>query len=848
MSKVYTVPFDSDASKYKTVDVTAVLKHLQQGEYVEVDTGDVTCRPKRENLLTFAARGEGVHTVIEVGVEPEAPKRADFEEQIKEPIEVRFSVKPKPAQGGAAPAEVSTTGSVRIAPMPYRVKVLQPEASAFPWPALAERVMSLELQLLKPFGNAPAPNVRVGLRRKTQSKPKAGSFAPEAAPPQMTDPDGRVCFSYVPATLEYEPSGVYFEQYQVLAGPEGEEQELELIELPLSPAYKLQPEVRKECKIAGKDGGVVPFGLCGPEELLTVEIPAEAQATSFKGLIEVPPPILTASGTAEPFPVAAAFWNPHLWNGESFVPLFQPIERCTIVTGPKGEFLWEPPGLKREYRGRRFEPYVLTRDCQQLPLVGCDPDAEKVIAEYERMYAFLEPNYGGRVLSESLAKELAHHRSRYLERLASRPPDSFPRLRSFTRLLGHSAAYAERYRKLVGELAGSFPEKITQLFNDIAGVAFSVLTYGDNVEEVVRSLRDRLMAKEWAQAAAEVGGSVAHALGTAASVFFEYVVQPLVNGFVRLLRALLQAIERGLGWVTKWLGEAFGNTLRGVRDALVDIYARLDGFLGIGECHTVDAICNWFFKVCEGAWLAFKAVVQTIALVISGGLCLALRASRFVLANCGLDWDALLGPKNLEILKRIMGEGPEGWGGGLREAVELFIQTKVQQLFDAAWIKSAEGGVGGLLRSVSLLPVDLLVNLRLSHVDGLLADAHAFVPLNDEERIAVFRDRTNNVSNASYRWERESAEMDEALAWMELILNLAIGVIMAFGSVLKALVSTLKIGATSILRKLDALQIAMSALKAGKTLLWDVVGSVGLALWVFFTYFGASSDLVSEGA
>lgn len=842
MPDIYHITYDAAAGRYRTVDITAVLKHLEGEDYVEVETGTVTLAAEKPDLLTFSTRPDELHTVLQVGVDPEAVTRPGFDDAIAEPIVVHVTAEPKALPGQAAPPPVRAQASVRVAPLPLRVRVLCPAPDAFPWPALAERTMTIELLVLKPGpGEVPAPDVRVSLRRKTASKPQGGGFAPGAGPPRTTDAEGRVSFDYVPPTLEYRLDGSYFEEYEVLAGPEGSEQVVETLELPLSPSFKFLLEAVKEITQAGKEGEPRRYGLAGPEELVTIELPADAQVTAFEGVFQIEPPIASAPPPG-PYRVAGASVNPHLWTGSAFVPMFRPADRSTLRTGPDGRLLWAPPGLRRQHAGRAFPPYVLTPDCGLLPDLAGDAWAEEVIGEYERQRDFLLQRTHEQVVSPELASRLGAHRNRYLEYLATRPIAEYPRLRAFTRLLGFETAYATQYHRLVKDLAGGFPGKVAQLFTDLLGVGFSVLTFGDNLESVVGSLRDQLMKKGWVQTAAGAAGKAGEVLGSAATAFFEYVIQPLANGFVRLVRAGLQALESAVGWIARWAGEGWAG-FRGLADGLADIYRNLDGFLGLGECNTVDAICNWFFKLLELAWSALKAVFRTLVFVVSGLLFLAMKAAHWVLANCGVDWDALLGPKNLELLRRILGDEAKGWGGGWREALELFVQTKMQDLCE--YCTGAVGtGPAGVVQAASLLPVDTIVSWRLDGVSRLIDDPAAFVPADEQPRIDTFSERTRYVYNNVYAWERQSAEIDEGLAVAELVVNIGVGVVMGLAGILKALASTLKIGAASLLKKLDAVQVGMSVVKAGKTLVWDVGGTMGLGLAVLWVYWQASGDAV----
>ena len=842
MAEIYDIAYDTAAGRYRTADITAVLKHLEGAEYVEVDAGTVTLVAMKPDLLTFSSRVDGVHTVLQVGVDPEAVARPGFADAIREPIEVHVTAEPKPLPGQAAPPQVSARASVRVAPLPLRVKVLQPAAEAFPWPALAERPMTIELQILKPGGGeVPAPDVRVSLRRKTASKPQGGDFAPEARPPGITNAEGRVSFVYAPPTLEYRLDGSYFEEYEILTGPEGAERVVETLELPLAPSFKFLLEAAKEITQAAKNGEPRRYGLAGPEDLLTVDLPADAQISSFEGFLDIDAPI-AAAAPAGPYRVAGAYLNPHLWTGEVFEPMFRPIERSTLRTQPDGRLVWQPPGLRRQYRGRTFAPYVLSGDCRQLPEVSGNGWAEEVIAEYEHQRDFLLQRVREQVVSPELQKRLGAYRNRYLEYLATRPIAEFPRLRAFTRLLGAETGYASQYHRLIRDLAGGFPGKVAQLFTDLLGVGFSVLTFGDNLGTVVDSLRDKLMAKGWVQEAAGVAGEIAGGLGTAATTLFEYVIRPLANGVVHLVRAGLQVLESAIGWIAKSAGKGWAG-FGALGEALADIYKNLDAFLGIGECNTVDALCNWFFKLLELAGCALRAVFKTAVFLIAGLLSLAMKFAHYVLANCGVDWDAFLGPQNLELLRRILGDKALGFGGAWRDALELFVQTKMQELCEYCTSRAGTGPSHGM-QAVTLLPVDTIISWRLENVYELIDKPSSFVPTDEQPRLDTFSERTRNIYNSVYAWERQSAEIDEGLAVAELVLNIGTGIVMGVAGILKALVSALKIGAASLMKKLDAVQVGMSVIKAGKTLVWDVGGTMGLGLQVLWVYWQASGDAV----
>jgi hypothetical protein len=396
---------------------------------------------------------------------------------------------------------------------------------------------------------------------------------------------------------------------------------------------------------------------------------------------------------------------------------------------------------------------------------------------------------------------------------------------------------------VIGDLAGSFPRKLYQLFNDLFGVGLSVLTFGDNLSNAAGWLRDALMAKGWVQRASAVAGEVAGQLASGATTFFEYVIQPLANGFVRIVRSGLGYIQRALSWIASWAGEGWAG-FGAVGEALADIYHRLDGFLGTGECNTVDAICNWFFKLLELGWTALKAILRTVVMLISGLLSLALQAGAFVLSRCGVDWDAFLGQNNLDLLRRILLDSKEGWGGSWRDALELFIQTKIQQLSEAAgdWAGKTPGRIG---QSIGLLPIDTMIDWRLDEVADLIAKPGSFIPTDEQPRIDLFKGGTQGVYNYAYSHERRSAELDEGLALAELVLTIGVGVVMALGGVLKALASVLKIEAASLMKKLDAVQVGMAAVKAGKTLIYDIGGTVGIALGTLWVYYELSWETVA---
>ena len=53
MAEIYELNYDRKEGRYKPVDITAVLKKLEQGQYVEIDYSEVEFTPDVQELLSF---------------------------------------------------------------------------------------------------------------------------------------------------------------------------------------------------------------------------------------------------------------------------------------------------------------------------------------------------------------------------------------------------------------------------------------------------------------------------------------------------------------------------------------------------------------------------------------------------------------------------------------------------------------------------------------------------------------------------------------------------------------------------------------------------------------------------
>jgi len=457
--------------------------------------------------------------------------------------------------------------------------------------------------------------------------------------------------------------------------------------------------------------------------------------------------------------------------------------------------------------------------------------------------------------------------SRHIACHAEWPIAPYPRLCSHAYLLGGVAGYSTIYYNMVSGLLGTMPDKLSQMFSDLIGLGVSWLGFGDNlrnylaaarrwVGEFLERMATRAVGADAAGAIEEfigaIGQTIADVAGYLGQLCYDWVIQPGVNALIRAFRWAVRGLQQILDALVDCGWEWMGHQVRSLCQRLSDAVERLVGEGGSAARGTLEVVLEWFGRILAIAFDCTVILLEAIGCVLVFVLGKVLHFVRFVFAHLGIDWDRTLSPENFEIFRRIFGEGCEGWGQHWSEILEGLTNDQLQEWwqkfsnwFGATGVAGAGTSVGALTYR---LPMAAGTNAMIWWTDRMLKDQASNIPADYEPRVERLSSSTTELRTTVHTFETGSAKLDIFFAWADLILTIGMGVVMAFSGAVKALVrfllskfgsalpEGLNVSASSMMNKLDAAQVILSALKCVKTLFMDLVGTLGLGIAVFFKY------------
>jgi hypothetical protein len=877
MAKTYEIKFDRAKKAYEPVDITAVLKKVVEGGDIEVES-QVAFNVDIPKLLDFQIRKEDKSFIATVTVTQEAQARDDYDEVIAKPIQVEVSAKPT-EEGEKAPL-IKEKCEVKIAPLPVLAKFIKPADSELPWPAIKERTLDVEVQLFKMKGGQEVPLAKatVDVERPKRAKPEAGEFDSKTQPPFTTDDQGYLRFTYVPPTAEYRLTGEYVEQFRFVSVSGDKRQELLLWELPLAPSYNYCLTVEKQ----NKDNDRL-LGLYTGEEKLFVDIPADSRALRFKGLVDIE--MKEAIAPAGPGMQVGPNEFVRLQYGDVRLEVRNESGEYSLVTGDEyiakrtdkeGTFVWKPKGTANLVAGKPPELFELLRKDQRIPLIVGYPTTKTALEAYGHKVDHLQKSSLYSLITSGMSDRLLLYPSKHITRHAEWPIIPYPRLCSHAYLLGGVAGYSTIYYNMVSGLMGTMPEKLSQMFSDLISLGVTWAGFGDNLKnwlsaartwvgEFLSKLATKAVGAENAGAIAEflqaIGQTVSDAASYVGQLCYDWVIQPGVNAIIRAFRWAVKGLQEilealvGYGW--DWMGSQVRSLCQRLEAAVERLASEGDGVVR----GTLDVVLEWFGRILTIAWDAAMILMEAVGCVITFVLAKVIHSVRFVFSHLGIDWDQTLSPGNFEILRRIFGEGVEGWGQHWSEILEGLTNNQLQEWWEkfSKYVGGTAGagvvgGAGGLTYRV---PMAAGTNAMIWWVDGMLKDQNSNIPTDYEARQEKLSKDTTELRTTAHTFETSSAKLDIFFAWADLILTIAIGVIMAFSGALKALVRFLlsKFGkalpdwlnasADSMMKKLDVAQVILAALKCVKTLFMDLLGTMGLGIGIFFQYLWAMWNFVT---
>jgi hypothetical protein len=356
---------------------------------------------------------------------------------------------------------------------------------------------------------------------------------------------------------------------------------------------------------------------------------------------------------------------------------------------------------------------------------------------------------------------------------------------------------------------------------------------------------------------AEQGAAAAAWLG---SFLYRWVIKPLVNSLVKAfrwaIRGIQELLEKMASGAWEWMLSQCRNLMQNLEDAFNAFSREADS----GSEGTVDVVLEWVGRVLEMAWRAIMFLLELVGAVLTFVLAKIIHGARFVFANLGINWDEFLGPDNLQVLKRIFGDEVEGWGGNWTTVVSGWVNNefqaiweKVSNYFGGSRVAGAAVAGGGLVYRV---PMAAGANGMIWWVEQMLKDQNSSIPTDHVARQEALSQDTTDIRTSLHTFETSSAKLDLFFAWAELILTIAVGVVMAFTGAAKAVVRFLlskfgsalppwlNVKAASLVNKLDVAQVILAGLKALKSLLMDLIGTLGLGAIVFIKYLAAMFGFV----
>lgn len=868
MAKEYEIKFDRAKKAYEPVDITAVLKKVVEGGDIEVDS-QIAFHVDVAKLLDFQIRKEETSIIATVNVTQEAQARDDFDELIAKPVEVEVSGKPT-EEGEKAPL-IKEKCTVKIAPLPVLAKFIKPADSELPWPAVKEKVLDVEVQLFKLKGGQEVPLAKatVDIERPRRAKPEAGEFDPKTQPPFTTDDQGYLRFTYVPPTAEYRLTGEYVEEFRFVMVSGNKRDEVLTWELPLSPSYNYCLTVEKQ----NKDNDRL-LGLYTGEEKLFVDITAESRALRFKGLVEIEmKEAIAPAGTGMQV-------GPNeyvkLRNGDVRLEVRNESGEYSLVTGDEyiskrtddgGAFTWKPKGTASLIAGKPPEPFGLLRKDLRIPLIVGYPATKTALEGFGYKVRHLQKSSLYSLITSGNSDRLLLYPSRHITCHAQWPIIPYPRLCSHAYLLGGVSGYSTIYYNMVSGLIGTMPDKLSQMFSDLIGLGVSWVGFGDNLKnylsaarkwmgEMIEKAATKAVGGEWAgwleELVKSIGQTAADVAGYLGQLCYDWVIQPGVNAIIRAFRWAVRGLQQILDALVSYGWEWMGSQVRSLCQRLSDAVERM-ATEGDGAVRgTLDVVLEWFGRILTIAFDCTMILIEAIGCVITFVLAKVLHCVRFVFANLGIDWDKTLSPENFEIFRRIFGEGCEGWGQHWSEILEGLTNDQLQEWWQkfSGWFGST--GVAGAGSSVAALtyrlPMATGTNAMIWWTDRMLKDQSSNIPADYEPRVEKLSSSTTDLRTTVHTFETSSAKLDIFFAWADLILTIGMGVVMAVSGAVKALVKFLlskfgkalpewlNVSASSMMNKLDAAQVILSALKCVKTLFMDLVGTLGLGITIFFKY------------
>jgi hypothetical protein len=823
-AKTYDLKFDEETKGYKPVDITAVLKQLQQGQYVEVDFTEIEFKPEVDQLLTFEVRKEDKYNIAKVDLAKEALNRADFDQVIQDPVKVHVTAKPPVEAGKAAPPDVKAECLVRVAPMPAIVKVLRPTPEEFPWPAKPEPKMPVELQIFRGSESKPLANTVVNLERKTPNDPPCGDWDAESRPPKTTDEQGRVSFTFVPNELYYKPHGKYFEEYRVFTGEGDKRREIGSFKLALAPKLRFRLEVEKKASFgdeAQKKEFAVDFGeKPAPIEL---ELGPQLKIDALEILAELPD---DGQSSTTRLPVAYAKLKMTFLDKEDKEP---PAAGDPPLTETNGQYTWKFPELTAAFK----EPatYKL-KEHDQNPVGKLNAGSEGCIKSYRERVEKFTPQ---ELLEATLYQELVEYRKIFCGQMAGQKTEKYETVESAAELLCAAATHTRLFNSMYNDQWGRLGEVIGNIFSDVLSLVINLKGVGDkcvkdlapNAPTYFRALIDKVASWSW--------------------------VQKLIQKVTPRLARIRGVLEE----VIAFLREHVGGTLRSLMNNISSLFESLKQDLdelvqttaspNAGWNEVKEKIVEWatnFFK------LVFRVVGKVLLLIADIIVGMVSVLTKFIAGLCSGAFDALPpgiqqwiaetlplgGERIIQALKRTFTCEDHGYGAlSLAKLIEVLIGCVNEKLE----LTSGAGELSGkaIVKSLGLMDwmADPVLQYSKGNAEGLkVASAHEPVMKDFRKFLSDLSEfkREDEVSYAEI--DKYAAYFDNAVLCIELIIMLVV-TIFSLG------------GAAAIGEIFTQVEIAIGAVKLAIVRFPQAIWVMVLAFFILIMYVAGTMKVTYQG-
>jgi len=601
MAQPYELKFDKAEGRYKPVDITAVLKKLEQGEYVEIDFTEVEFKPDVDELLSFEVRQDGSYQIAKVDVLQEALDRDDFDERIKSPVRVEVTAKP-PAEEGKQPPDVKAECEVTIDPAPSVVKVIHPAPEELPWPAKPEEKMPVELQLFRGSESKPLKNTSVSLERKDASAPPCGEWDADGGPPKTTDDQGVVKFTFVPNELYYKPGGRYYEEYTVWTGEGEGRREVGAFKFAVAPRVKFKVEVEKKATVADQE-----FGLFQDPEPETVELELGPQL-KIDALKIVPELPEDGQGSATRLPVAFAklkilFLDKE--DGETAARESEP------VTDENGLYECKLPELTEAFTGPT--KYDL-KEKKENPVCKLNEVAERTIKGYQTR---VESNTPKELFNGSFYQQLVEYRKTFCAQMAGKRSEEYETVESAAEILCRAAGYTKIFNNMyndqwgrMGDVFGNTLSDLLAFVVTLGGVGEKCVTdWAPNIGRYLGEWIDKLASKRWVR------------------VIARYIRRKLNSG----LRTIRGYLDDMFGWLGRELPGTLQSIVQRGRAGLAQLGRDIDELVSVtappestaGE--VLEAMKEWFTNMFRLIFNAVGTILRVLADAMVGIVSFVLR-------------------------------------------------------------------------------------------------------------------------------------------------------------------------------------------------------------------------------